>query len=151
MPYRIHPAFKATATFSEPVPVTVTPLNDRILNAEAIVLGIAAENSLSFSVVPGIIDIAKALAADQKALESMSMNQTTASYKTRFGVGKTFENQIDAVLRSTPFSFNMDESMSSNFQKVLTILAVSYFCPLKKQVVLQNSYCTNFCMFRQLC
>jgi hypothetical protein len=35
MPYRIHPAFKATATFSEPVPVTVTPLNDRILNAEA--------------------------------------------------------------------------------------------------------------------
>ena len=115
------------------------------------VIGFAAENYLSFSVVPGIIDIAKALAADQKALESMSMNQTTASYKTRFGVGKTFENQLDAVLRSTPSSFNMDESMSSNFQKVLTILAVSYFCPLRNQVALQNSYCTNFCMFRQLC
>lgn len=146
MPYGIHPAFKATAKVSEPVSVTETPLNDRILNAEATVLGFARENSLSFSVVPGIIDIDKALATDQKALESM--NQTTASYKTRFGVGKTFENQLDAVLRSTPFSFNMDESTSSNFQKVLTILAVSYFCLLKNQGVLQNSYCTNFCMFR---
>jgi len=67
MPYGIHPAFKVTAKFSEPVPVT--PLNDRILNAEAMVLGFAAENSLSFSVIPGIVDITKALAADQKALE----------------------------------------------------------------------------------
>lgn len=85
------------------------------------VLGFTAEKSLSFSVVPGIIDLAKALASDPKALDSMHMNRTTASYKTQYGIGKTFAEQLVATLRCTPFSFNMDESTSSNFQKVLTI------------------------------
>ena len=101
------------------------------------ILGFTAENSLSFSVVPRKIDLAKALASDRKALDSLHINRTTASYKTQFGIGKTFAEQLNSTLKCTPFSFNMDESTSSNFQKVLTIL-VSYFCPLKNQVVVQH-------------
>lgn len=44
------------------------------------VLGFAAEHSLSFALVPKVIELTKALAKDQKALESLTMNRTTASY-----------------------------------------------------------------------
>ncbi|KAK6167395.1 hypothetical protein SNE40_021431 [Patella caerulea] len=137
-PYGIHPMFQNTAQIQEPAPVPLTPLNDRIINAETMIIGFTSENSLSFSAVPAIINLAKALAADKKALDGLSMNRTTASYKTQFGIGKTFQDQLVTTLISTPFSFNMDESTSSNFQKVLTIL-VTYFCPQKKnQVVVQH-------------
>jgi len=54
------------------------------------------------------------------------MNRTTASYKTRFGVGKKFSEEVIDDMKTNFFSLNMDESTSSNFQRVLTIL-VSYF------------------------
>lgn len=108
-----------------------------IVNSEAMVLAFAAEHSQSFSIVPDLIDLAKALAADRKALDSLSMNRTTVSYKTQFGIGKSFRDQLVSTLRSTKFSLNMDESTRSNFQKVLTILA-SYYCVEKKQVVVKH-------------
>jgi len=129
--------FKSCAKIQDPAPLTITPLNDRIVNAESMVLSFTAENSLSFSLVPGLIDLSKALARDKKALDSLSMNRTTASYKTRFGVGKTFHDIVIDEMRSNHFSLNMDESTSSNFQKVLTIL-VSYFCAAKNEVVIHH-------------
>lgn len=113
-PYGIHPMLKSAATPQEPTPAPITPLQDRIANAEPMVLAFTAENSLSFAMVPAVIELLKVLARDKKVLYPLSMNRTTASYKTRFGVGKKF------------FSLNMDENPSSNFHRVLTIL-VSYF------------------------
>jgi hypothetical protein len=136
VPYGIHP-LKNAAIAEAPAPLPLTPLNDRVLNAEAMVLGFAAENSLPFSIVPGVINLAKALASDSKALSSMHINRTTASYKTQFGIGKTSAEHLVDILKRTPFSFNIDESTSSNYHKVLTIL-VSYFCPLRSRVVVHH-------------
>ena len=115
----------------------VTPLSDRVTNAEAMVLSFAAEKSLSFAIVPDLIALSKMLSKDHKALESLSISRTTSSYKTRFGVGKTFAENLLNDMRSNNFSLNMDESTSSNFQKVLTIL-VSYFSEMKKEVVVHH-------------
>ena len=43
VPYGIHPMFKASAKVAEPVQLPVTPLNERVTNAEAMVLGFTAE------------------------------------------------------------------------------------------------------------
>lgn len=111
----------------------ITPISDRIANAKAMVLGFAAEHSLSFALVPKVIELTKALAKDQKALESLTMNRTTASYLTRYEVGKTFEHYVAEMMKCTKLSLNMDESTSNNFDRVLTIL-ISLYCPLMRQV-----------------
>ena len=43
--------------------------------------GFAAENSLSYSVVPKVIALSMELARDPDALDKLSMDRTTASYK----------------------------------------------------------------------
>ena len=125
-PYGIHPMLKSAATPQEPTPAPITPLQDRIANAEPMVLAFTAENSLSFAMVPAVIELLKVLARDKKVLYPLSMNRTTASYKTRFGVGKKFSEEVIDDMKTNFFSLKMDESPSSNFHRVLTIL-VSYF------------------------
>lgn len=114
-----------------------TPLEDRIVNQEAMLLAFTAEYSLSFAIVPSLIQLGKTLSQDKRALEHLEMSRTTASYKTRFGVGKTFEDKLLQNLRSVHFSLNIDESTSSNYQKVLTVLA-SYFSLDLNKVVVQH-------------
>ena len=43
--------------------------------------GFAAENSSSYSVVPKVIELSMELARDPDALDKLSMDRTTASYK----------------------------------------------------------------------
>ena len=43
--------------------------------------GFAAENSLSYSVVPKVIELSMELSWDPDALDKLSMDRTTASYK----------------------------------------------------------------------
>lgn len=119
----------------------ITPISDRIANAKAMVLAFAAEHSLLFALVPKVIELTKALAKAQKALESLTMNRTTASYLTRYEVGKTFEHYVTEMMKCTKFSLNMDESTSNNFHRVLTIL-VCFYCPVMRQV--------KVCHFRSL-
>ena len=113
------------------------PLSDRVINLEAMVLGFAAEHGIAFNVIPEVLKLTKALAVDKKALDNLNMNRTTASYKTRFGVAKTFDSELVETLRTTFFSLNMDESTSSNFQRVVTIL-VSFFSPKSNQVEIHH-------------
>jgi hypothetical protein len=58
--------FRATAKVVEPVHLPVTPLTNRVINAESMVLAFTAENSLSFTLVPRLIELAKAVAVDKK-------------------------------------------------------------------------------------
>lgn len=75
-----------------------------IANAKAMVLAFAAEHSLLFALVPKVIELTKALAKAQKALESLTMNRTAASYSTRYVVGKTFEHYVTEMMKCTKFS-----------------------------------------------
>lgn len=129
--------FKKVATKPAPVAVPLTPLNDRVKNSEAMVLSFTAQHSLAFSLTPHIIDLAKALANDKKALDEMSVDRTSASYKLKYGVAKTVKDKLVSDLQNNYFSLNIDEATSNNINRVVTVL-VSYFSPEKKQVVVHH-------------
>lgn len=101
---------------------------------QALVLGVVAEHSLPISMAPVIVDTAKELAKDLKALNHLSLERTTASYKMTYGLGKTFLDETIQALKTTPFSLNVDESTSNNDKRVLAILA-SYYSAPKSQLL----------------
>jgi len=104
---------------------------------KAMVLGVLAEHSLPFTMSPVLIQLSKALSDDPKALQLLSMDRTSASYKMRFGLGETFLNKTLKNISECPYSLNMDESTSNNLMRVLCIL-VSYYCNDSQQVVVEH-------------
>lgn len=62
------------------------------ITLQALVLGFVAENSLPLSITPGLIDLAKVLAKDPKALAELSVDRTSASYKLNYDVKKTIQD-----------------------------------------------------------
>jgi len=103
----------------------LVPLNDRISNLEGMVLGTLAEHQLPFTISPVLVDLSKSMSRDPKALGSMNLSRTAASYKMQHGLAKTFMDETLNDIQTVKFSHNIDESTSQNLQ-VLTIL-VSYF------------------------
>ena len=71
------------------------------------------------------------------------MDRTSASYKMKYGVGKTAEDKLLEILRNNKFSLNIDEATSDNLQKVLCIL-VSFLLPKFSQDNCKTS-CINQC------
>ncbi|XP_076366910.1 uncharacterized protein LOC143255324 [Tachypleus tridentatus] len=124
---------------AEPVRSSVklaVPIFDRKANAEAMILGVIAEHSLSLSVAPVIVDLAKALAEEKAALSQVQLIRTTATYKLVHGVAHTLSQRI-YNMRNYPFSLNMDESTSNSNKKVLAIL-VSYLNLATKKIDVEN-------------
>ncbi len=101
------------------------------------ILGVIAEHSLSLSMAPVILDLAKTLAEDKAALSQVQLTRTTATYKLVHGVAHTIKERIYHNLRNFPFSMNMDESTSNNNKKVLAIL-VSYLNQNTKTVDVEH-------------
>ena len=99
---------------------------DRVIGLQAMVLGFLAEKSLPLSVSPDLIDLAQTLAADKRALDKLTMDRTSASYKMTFGMAKTLTDATVKSIKENGFSLNIDESTSSGHKHVLSIL-VSYF------------------------
>ncbi|XP_052234163.1 uncharacterized protein LOC127846705 isoform X2 [Dreissena polymorpha] len=118
-------------------PFQTVQMCDRVSNAEAMLLGFIAENSLPFTMAPKIVDLAKGLAKDTKALNHLPMERTSASYKMKFGMGKTYFDRTVSNMKRFKFSLNMDQSTSTNLHRVLTVL-VSYFSPETSSVVVEH-------------
>lgn len=91
------------------------------------VLGFTSQHSLHFNLVPKMMDLARELAKDPAALTHLKLGDgTTASYKTNYGLSKTFRDKLVESLKVNCFSLNLDEAFTSNNKKILAIL-VSYF------------------------
>lgn len=87
---------------------------------------------------PSLIEFAKHMARDPVALDSLSMERTSASYKFTFGLAKTLQEDLVSEVASARFySLNLDEAMSSNHQKVLAVL-ISFFSEAHQKVVIQH-------------
>ena len=86
---------------------------------------------------PVIMDTARELAKDPKSLNHLKLDRTTSSYKMRFGLGKTFQDETLNAIRTTPFSLNIDESTSNSNKRVLAILA-SYYSHQRKGVLVEH-------------
>ena len=79
----------------------------------------------------------QAASADKAALQKLSMDRTTASYKLREGLAPYLEDLVLEELRTEPFSLNIDEATSKTNVKVLAVL-VSYFSPSAKRIVVHH-------------
>lgn len=86
------------------------PVNDRPINAEAIILGFLAENDLPFTITPNLIKLCQQLAKHPKALNELKMDRCTASYKMTFGLASFFTKELVEELKNTFFCLNLDES-----------------------------------------
>lgn len=104
------------------VPKLYTPMSERIVNSEAMLLSFIAEKSLPFAIAPDLVDLVKALSADQKTLNHLTMHRTTASYKMTHGIAKTYHEALIRHLQNTFFSLNMDESTSINNKRIVSVL-----------------------------
>ena len=87
----------------------MVPVRDRTVNQEAMLLGFLAEKLLPFTLAQPIIDLSKELASEPKALNALSMDRNTASYKMRFGLAKTMQDALFKDLKTSYFSLNIDE------------------------------------------
>ena len=109
---------------SEPPAV---PVKDHIVSQEAMLLGFLAENTLPFTMAPKLIELTKAMSADKTALSKLSISRATASYKMRFGLAKTIEDQLSEELQNTYFSLNIDETTNHASHKKIFTTFVGYF------------------------
>ena len=76
------------------------------------------------SFLQSIIELAKELAKDTKALLKLKMYRTTASYKMTHGLTRTLRNELVNKPRVTHLSKNLDEA---TFISRLLSSSVSYF------------------------
>ena len=73
-----------------PPPVSkLIPIVDRTANKESMVLSFMAENNLSFTLAPKLVDLLKECAADPKVLSSVSLTPCSAAYKLTYSVSLT--------------------------------------------------------------
>lgn len=119
------------------LPESVVHVSDRVANAEATLLAFTAEHSLSLKVVPDLISLSKELARDKHALDRLSVDRTSASYKMKYGLAKTFEEELLEDLKQSYFSLNIDECTSETNHRVVTVL-VSYFSLKEEKVVTKH-------------
>ena len=103
----------------DPTAPTHVAFPDRRAQQQAMVVAFAAETGLPFAQIPLLIDFAKELARDEKALAKLSMDRTTASYKLKYGLSKTFKEDLNKELNEELFSLNIDEATSNNRKKVI--------------------------------
>ena len=96
-----------------------------------------AENSMPMTYAPVLVNLAKSLACDPKALAELHMDRTTASYKMTHGLAEGFQQKLISSLQKFPFSKNIDESTSNNHKKVLTVL-VSYYNTNEEKVMVEH-------------
>ena len=122
------PQSSSTVTITSDSTNQFVPMCDRIANNQAMVLAVMAENSLPMTMAPVLIDLAKQLARDPKALGSLSMDRTSASYKMTHGVHKTMQDRTVQAMRNVPFCLN---------KRVLGVL-VSYFSESEGRVVVEH-------------
>ena len=120
-PYGIIPEFR-NFTKEAPLPIPNISVADRALNQEALVLSYCAEKNLSFARAGEIIDIAKELSKDCKALNRTQLSRTTALYKIKFGLGRYIEGKLISNLQETRFSLNIDKTTSDTYKKSLQLL-----------------------------
>lgn len=120
-----------------PAPPKV-PLSDRQSVAEATVLAFVAEKSLPLSMAGSLVEFAQHMARDPDALDKIALEKTSASYKMQHGLAATLQSEALEELKSgIYFSLNVDEAMTSNHQKMLTVL-ISFFSENLKRVVIHH-------------
>lgn len=92
---------------------------------------------MPMTMAPVLVDMARALAKDRKALSQVKLQRWTASYKITHGMAKTFHEETIENMKKYAFSLNLDESTSTSNKRVLAVL-VSFYSPASEKVVVEH-------------
>ena len=122
---QVNPQVQPTDKTAEPL----IPISDRTSNTEAMILGFIAEHSLPLSLADSLKNLIQEASRDPQSLSGLSLSKQTASSKMNYGLAKTCTEEIDAKLRSMPFSLNIDEAV---FHAPLSQPHASFRGPCKK-------------------
>ena len=95
---------------------------DRVSGQEGLVLAFLHTEEIPFTKAPKIIELAKELARDPAALQKLSLDRTTASYKSVYGLGLTLKDTLVGKLQETYFSLNVDESTSTSKKERVSLV-----------------------------
>ena len=95
------------------------------------------------------IELANEMMRDPLAAKKFKLSRTVASYKLRDGLAKGLEEELIEKLKKCFFSLNLDEATSLTHHKILTLL-VSYFCHLKKEIVVEHLTSLNLPIINSL-
>lgn len=140
MPYGAAPNIHSDAVCNQRTEVVLPKIPsflDRLAHNEAFLLSFLCEHNLPFSMAPRLIECARFLAKDSKVLAKMKMDRTTASYKLTDGLEPVIRKKMLEAMRTSFFSFNVDECFSNNHKKIFSIL-VSYFSEDAGEVLVQH-------------
>ena len=75
------------------------PLVDHTANMESMILSFMAENNLSFTLAPKLVELLIECAADPKVLSSVSLTPCSAAYKLTYGVSDFLKSGIIESMR----------------------------------------------------
>jgi hypothetical protein len=90
-----------------------------------------AENTLPFSLAPGLIKLCKKLAEGPKALSKLTMDRTSASYKLQCGVDSTIKTSVISKLRNNDVDKVVIEYLASiELVKVTSETVLQKICDL---------------------
>lgn len=65
------------------------------------------------------------------------MDRTLASYKLRYGLGKTINTDLMSQMKNNKFSLNLDETTACNNKHFVTVL-VNLYCENDNKVILEQ-------------
>ena len=124
-------------------------LCDRVAHMEGMVLSFVAEHNLLFAMASNVVELANEMMRDPLAAKKLKLSCTVTSYKLRDALATGLEEELIEKLKKCFFSLNLDEATSLTYHKVLTLL-VSYFCHLKKEIVVEHLSSLNFAIVNSL-
>lgn len=126
---------RETLSLSAPADPKPISIKDRCTHQEALICSFMAEHTLPMSLTPHLINLAKELSSDNKALSQLHMERQTGTYKLRYGLSHLEHIRLCHDMKNTPFSLNIDESTSKASKKRILNILVSFFSDsLKKSV-----------------
>ena len=124
-----------SAPLSVPTDPRPVSLKDRVTHQEALLCSFMAEHTIPMTMAPHLIDLAKELSKDSKALAQLHMERQTATYKLRHGLSHLEHVRLVNIMKKTPFSINLDESTSKAAHKRVLNVLVSYYSEELKKCV----------------
>jgi len=65
-----------------------------------------------------LVDLAKSLAKDPKALAEVGLDCTAATYKLKYGLAESFHLKLVNKLQTSPFLISLEEATGLNMKKV---------------------------------
>ncbi|KAK7504234.1 hypothetical protein BaRGS_00004538 [Batillaria attramentaria] len=132
--YKTRNSCTSILTTSGGMSVGVSSMAERMAEEKATLLAFLAEHSLPFSLAPDLLDVARRLAEDKKALEKTNLSRTSATYTLTHGLGSACKQELDERLRSTPFSFNLDEATdNANDKDALLVYCYAFLSKEEQQ------------------